>query len=166
MSKKRPQERCRVNRANAGELPNLVPARCPRCYNRRARWKVADRRHEPAFRDTPGDFEVLLEIAERTGHSAATCIGLDDFASRNSRHQCNCRCNEAHCLLVAMAVQQYLYRTGLQIKLESIGRPVLFQEFLEEHARLRHALAPLPISSAQQGGHVITHGRQATWFAE
>src|SRR5262245_3777585 len=93
---------------------------------------------------------VILGVAERTRHAAASGVELDDLARRNSRQERPGWWHQAHGLLMTMPVQHDGGGTALQRERGPSFRKLAFEVVLEEHARVGHDLCAALFLAAQQ----------------
>src|SRR5688572_170156 len=124
------EEYRRVKRGVTGEVGDLVTARGACCHDDGSYRLVANRRKQLALANRSRDLVVVPSVPKRSRHPAATGVEVDNGRARDSPKQRARRCDKAHRLLVAVAVQKD--RRGP--RLERKTRHQRGGELLEQHA--------------------------------
>src|SRR3569833_2222545 len=133
-----------MQRFLAGEIENLMAARRPPSHYNRGRGFLPHSRQQLPLPDDSRNLVVVLRIAERPRHPAATRVGIDNLGARNLPEKPQRRRDQPHRLLMTMSVKQNLRRTSFELQVEAAG------EFLKRNARLGDNLSPPLFIAAQQ----------------
>src|SRR5919106_176572 len=105
---------------------------------------------------------MIVDVAKRSGHTAAASVELDDGRSRNPTQKRLGRSDAAHRLLVTVAVKQNAGWPAAEIEPRSRGLTFTFEKLFEEHRPVGHNLrAPLRVTPEQRGD-ILANRRETT----
>src|SRR5262245_18524516 len=99
-----------MQRAARGQVLDLMPARRTGRDDERLRLR-RQRRQEVEVGDGDAQVEVLLLVAERAGHAAATGVECRDVQTGDQTQETGCAAHADERLLMAVAVDEALLAT-------------------------------------------------------